>query len=82
MHPTVRLAGYFARTAALAECGARLRTEKEDEDWTEEENAEWDRLCDEIEPWFYALSDAEREFLCGQKFDDFLGKLTRGEDML
>ena len=82
LHPTVRIAGYLARNMALAECGAKLRTVKEDEEWTEEEEAEWDRLCDELDPWFYALTDAERELMTKIDANFFVSKLARGENVL
>jgi hypothetical protein len=73
-----RLSGYLARMAAIDELGAKLRVKGEDEDWTEEEQNAWDELCDEADPWFYALSDAEKELL--KPIENFMACLCRGED--
>lgn len=65
--PQERVAGYLARDAKLAEIGCRLRVRHHhestdyDEKWTPEEEKEWDDACDDIEPWFYALSDEEKQ---------------------
>ena len=82
LHPAIRIAGYLTRNAALSEYGAKLRTVKQDEEWTEEENTEWDRLCDQVEPWWYAMSDDERNWLRREGVENILGKLCRGEEIL
>lgn len=72
-----RLAGYLARLAALDEVGARFRTNKEDEEWTEEEHNEWDKYCDELDPWWYALSEEEK---CSVNYvENYMACLCRGE---
>ena len=74
----VRCAGYLARSALAAEYGANLRTKyKNDEDWTLEEQAEWDKLVDETDPWFYALSQYEIDVIAPAEL--MLASLCRGE---
>jgi len=79
MHPSVRMGGYLKHNALLCEYGAKLRSVKEDEEWTEEESEEWDRLCDELDPWFYALTDKEREALMSAGMQTVFGIVARGE---
>ena len=74
----VRLAGYLARLALLDEVGAKLRTSKEDEDWTQEEEERWYTLVDEIENWEYGLSREEHNLL--KPISSFMACLCRGED--
>jgi len=80
----LRLAGYLSRLAVADECGARLRLAHKhestdyDEKWTPEEEAEWERLTDAIEPWWYALSDEEKKLL--NPVEVFMAHLCRGED--
>lgn len=76
--PSLRVAGYLARSARHAELGARLRLNgRPDESWTPEEDAEWDRLCDEIDPWWYAMTDEDKAE--ARKVDLYLASLCRGE---
>lgn len=81
--PQERVAGYLLVIAKLAEIGARLRTKYKDvstdydERWNEEEDAEWDACCDELEVWFYSIKPDEKESV--QKIDSFFGCLTRAE---
>jgi len=81
LHPAVRVAGYIVRNAAITECGAKLRTIKEDEEWSKEEEEEYENACAESEPWFYALTDDERNFLRWSGIENVLGKLCRGEEL-
>ncbi len=74
----VRLAGYLARMAAVDELGAQLRCSKEDEQWSEEEQAQWEALCDAVDPWFYALSSEEKQLL--NPVIVFMACFARGED--
>lgn len=79
LHPAIRLAGYLFRSARLSEIGARLRTKYPDDkdDWSEEEWNEWDAACDEIDPYFYALNQEEKEAV--KAADLTLASLCRGE---
>ena len=63
MPQNIRLAGYIRRSAQTIEHLSKLRLEKEDDEWTEVETAEWEKLVDEEEPWWYALSEEEHTFL-------------------
>lgn len=75
---TERIANYLFYLTKLAALGARLRKdERPDESWTVEETKEWDDVCDELEPWCYALSDREREAV--DFVEEFVVKLMRGE---
>lgn len=84
MPKIMRLAGYLKRLAALDDCGARLRIIHKnestdcDEKWTFDEHAEWDGLCDVIEPWEDALSPEEKKLL--EPMTNFMACLCRGED--
>jgi hypothetical protein len=80
LHPTVRIAGYIARAAKINELGAKLRTVKQDEEWTEEESKNWEDLCSDLDPWWIALSQQEKEYVV--KFDEAFGAICRGEDLL
>jgi len=81
LHPAVRVGGYLKANADLCAYGAKLRTEHDkDEEWTDKENAEWDRLGDEIDPWFHALTDYERSMLLRSGVEDVFGRIARGED--
>ena len=73
-----RLAGYLLRVAELASVGAQLRSKKEDEDWTEQENKLFEAFQDSIDPWLAALSEEEKQFL--HKFEvELFAPITRGE---
>lgn len=73
-----RMAGYLLCSAKLAALGARLRkNNRADDTWTDEEDAEWDAISDEMDYWFYALSDEERTLL--DPIETFFSSLTRGE---
>jgi len=80
----LRLAGYLSRMAAADEVGARLRlahakeSTDHDEKWTAEEEAEWERVTDEIDPWWYALTEEEKVLL--NPVSVFTACLCRGED--
>ncbi len=77
MRPVERVAGYLARMAEIAEVGARLRNGIE-EDWTTEEESEWDRVVDASDPWYQALTPDEFDAI--SKFDsEVLAPLCRGE---
>jgi len=75
--PQERVAGYLALLAKLSEIGARLRTKYNDDEWTDEEQAEWDACTDELDPWFYAMKEDEKKAV--QVVDSILGPLTRAE---
>ncbi len=77
LHPAVRMAGYLARVAALAELGARLRTRFPDDNFPDKDQQDWDRLSDECDPWYDALS--EPELYAVRYMDRVLGPLTCGE---
>lgn len=80
----VRVAGYLSKMALLDECGAKLRvahahhSTDHDEKWTPEEEAEWDRLCDDLDPWWDALSAEEKAMI--NPIIVFSACLCRGED--
>jgi hypothetical protein len=62
--PSERLAGYLFTSAKLAVFGARVRkNDKDDKNWPPEEIEEWDSLANEIDPWFYALTEQELQLL-------------------
>ncbi len=76
-----RIAGYLFYSSKLAMLGAKLRKDnREDETWTSDEEKEWDIICDEIDPWFYSLSQEERNAIKG--VEEVLSKLTRGESLI
>ena len=83
LSPQERVAGYVRCYAQLAEVGCRLRVRHAheatnyDEKWTEAEDNEWDKVADEADIWFYALSVEEKQAVA--KVMDVLGQLTRGE---
>src|SRR5271166_700760 len=55
-----RMSGYLKRFAALADVGARLRKdEREEETWTEAEEAEFDAASEELDGWYHSLSNKE-----------------------
>ena len=80
----LRLIGYLSRSSKLSECGAKLRlahiheATDADERWTDEEEAEWDNLCDNVNPWWEALSNEEKILL--KPLECFMACLCRGED--
>ena len=88
MTPQERIAGYVKTCSDLALLGAKLRTKYKDvrtdyyEGWTQEEEAEWDNLCGFIEPYFYALTEEEKQYLQDIGFENLMGQLTRGENPL
>ena len=63
--PQERVAGYLFRSAQLADCGARLRTKYKDvstdysEGWSEEEELEWDSICDDLDVWWHEIKEDE-----------------------
>ena len=62
--PVERVAGFVLASAKLAVVGARLRKDgRQDDTWTDEENAEWDNAADEIDPWSHALTEEDRKHL-------------------
>lgn len=70
-----RLAGYMLVSSKLAVIGARLRKDgREDHTWSEAEIEEWDKACDEIDPWWFALSEEEKEGL--KNIEVFMADLT------
>ena len=76
-----RIAGYLFYSSKLAMVGARLRkNNRSDFSWTPEEHEEWDSVCDEVEPWWYALSDEEHAAL--SDVEVFMAKLTCDESVL
>jgi hypothetical protein len=78
MTPAQRVAGYLVRVAAVAECGAKLRAiHANDDDWTDDEESEWDEVRNATMTWFDAMSDEELE-AC-ETFDNALATLCRGE---
>lgn len=82
MHSTVRIAGYLMRLSAFAESAAKLRISKEDEEWTAEEESEFEKFCDELDPWFYGMTDDERQFLRKSGIENVFGKIARGEKLV
>lgn len=72
-----RIAGYLAKSAQLAELGAKLRPKKEDSEWTEEEEALWESIGDSMDPWWYSMDSSERDLMA--PIDLFLSFLCRGE---
>jgi len=76
----LRLAGYIKRNAALTEHLAKLRLEKEDNEWTDEDEAKWERLEEEVEPWWYALNEEDRRFL--RTIEVRMAALANGEDVV
>ena len=74
----VRVGGYLRRVAALSELGAVLRLGgREDASWTSDEEAEWDRQCDELDAWHDALTEDERAKL--ELVEVVLAEICRGE---
>jgi hypothetical protein len=59
----LRLAGYLRHNSELTECLAELRLTKEDEAWTDEDDKKVEYLRDALDPWWYALSEEEKDFL-------------------
>lgn len=83
LSPQERVAGYLVHSAKLAELGARLRTKYKDvsddynEGWNAEEEDEWDRHADELEKWFYELTQDEIHVV--KYVEKVLSPLTRAE---
>jgi hypothetical protein len=75
--PQERIAGFMARDARVAEIGCKLRSHKEDEEWTPEEEKEWDDACDDLDPWWYALSEEEHAAI--KEIYLVFSQLARGE---
>lgn len=76
-----RIAGYLFYSSKLAMCGARIRKDnRTDYSWTPEEEEEWYSICDDLESWWYALSDEEHTAL--DAVEIFMAKLTRAESVL
>lgn len=76
-----RIAGYLFYSCKLAMLGAKLRKEgRQDESWTEEENKEYDAVGDEIDLWWYSLSEEEIEVI--EPIEVMLAKLTLGESVI
>lgn len=76
----LRLIRYLLKYCQLAELGAELRLNKEDHEWTEEEQNRWEKLSDQIDPYFYALNKLEKAFL--KPAEEIIGSLCRGESYL
>jgi len=78
LSPVERVAGYLYHSAKLAMVGAKIRKGgREDSTWTKEEDAEWDAACDELDGWWYAMSDEEKEAI--KPADSIIASITRGE---
>lgn len=78
LSPVERVAGYLHLTTKLAMVGARLRKDnRDDSTWTLEEEEEWYSICDELDPWWYALSDEERKTI--EPANLIIASITRGE---
>lgn len=73
-----RIAGYLFYSAKLAVLGSKLRKNgREDETWTLDEEKEWDTICDEIDPWWYALTEEDKKVL--EPVEEILGLITRAD---
>lgn len=79
MHQNLRLVGYIVRNTKLTEYLATLRLKKDDEEWTDAEAEKWEDLCEEIEPWWYALSKEEQDFL--KPINTITAILANGENI-
>jgi hypothetical protein len=76
-----KIANYLYYSTKLARLGAKLRKDnRKDETWTLAEEEEWDAICDEIDPWFYSLSQEERDSI--KNVEEVLSRLTRGESLI
>lgn len=64
LEPCERVAGYLLYSSKLAVILSRLRKNgRRDETWTEEETKEWELACDDLDPWWYALSTEDQDAL-------------------
>jgi hypothetical protein len=78
LSPVERVAGYLYHSAKLAMVGAKLRKDnREDDTWTKEEDAEWEAAAEELDGWWYAMSEEEKTAI--EPADLILGSITRGE---
>ena len=59
----LRIAGFLKLSAVLNEYAAELRLAKDDSEWTDEESKKWDELADELDGWWWAMSQEEIEFI-------------------
>lgn len=75
--PQERVAGYLSHSSQLAYLGARLRVAKEDEEWTSQEELDWDAAVDALDNWYYSIKEDEWETI--KIVESILAKLTRGE---
>lgn len=76
--PVERVAGFLVLSAKLATVGAKLRKNgRSDDTWTAEEETEWYEVCDQMDIWYYSLSDDERDAI--RPVELILGSITRGE---
>lgn len=75
----IRLAEYLKVLAENTVIGARLRTSKQDEEWTEEDKQLWESSCEKMEPYWYALSENDRKVL--RVVMELTGSLCRGENL-
>jgi hypothetical protein len=64
MPQNLRLAGYLLVEAKLTCLLSELRLNYDDDkNWPEEDEKKYEDLCDELDPWWYALSEEEKAFL-------------------
>ena len=73
----VRKAAYLAVQAKLSLVGARLRSAKEDKDWTPEDWAAWDDATDEMDIAWRWLNEQERDQV--SRTDSLLASLCRAD---
>ncbi len=80
MNSSEIIARYLMHSARLAVLGSTIRKDnRSDESWTKEESDEWDAICDDIDPWWYALSEEDKKKIdCVQ---EVMSKLTCGESL-
>ena len=60
----IRVAGYIHAMSELDVLLAHLRLNgRLDSDWTVEEQTQYEKLMENTEPWWYALSSEEKDFV-------------------
>jgi hypothetical protein len=75
----VRLAKYMVASSKNAEIGSRLRTSKDDDKWTKEEEQEWEKSCENIEPLWISLDEEDKRILSKFHIEEFMAMLCCGD---
>lgn len=73
-----RIIGYMKEYLKFTEAAYNLRSNgRSDYSWNEDEANLFEKLSEDLDPWWYVLSEKEKDFL--KPIETQLSKMARGE---